>query len=594
VRWLAFLLTFQQALWIDVPFIRQDKNGCGSAVIWMVMKYWQPELEIDVDEIQRQLYSKEAGGIYAKDLTRYLESRGYRALAFRGDWADLEEQVSKGRPLIVCLERNSRGVPLHYVVVAGIDPIDNLVLVNDPAQRKLLSMSRSEFERSWQATDNWTLLAMPELDLASKAFREENLTEAREHLDSALRANPSDVHTNDFLGTVYFLQDNTEAALKYWNRAGKPSIENIRIDPPLHTDPVLLDRAFAFSRGSVLSLRDFEETQARLNALQVFSRYRLELSAKDGDRFDVTLRAAERSGANFWSWAQGLPFQSVQPGVSNIRGKAVDIGSKLRWDPNKRRVFAFVQAPLNGDPKWGFRTSIDARDENWLSTTGGFRMRKIEAAGEIRGIHGGRWNWTSGASVSSRQFSNSLAGGVELKYSGSVTRAILREPSRHLTLDSSINIESGKLFGVSPLRFTKLVSDTNLHWLSFTSRMRMGGTFGSIPFDENFVLGLDRDSDLWLRAHSATVEGRKNASSTSRAFAVTNLDYQRTLLDTAWYRISAGPFLDAGKSSSATQWLVDSGIEVRFSILNSFGINISYGRSLSDTSHSLFVRPNGF
>jgi predicted double-glycine peptidase len=303
VRWLAFLLTFQQALWIDVPFIRQDKNGCGAAVIWMVMKYWQPELEIDVDEIQHQLYSKEAGGIYAKDLTRYLESHGYRALVFRGDWTDLEEQVSKGRPLIVCLERNSHGVPLHYVVVAGIDPTDNLVLVNDPAQRKLLSMSRSEFERSWQATDNWTLLAMPELDLASKAFREENLTEAREHLDAALRANPSDAHTNDFLGTVYFLEDNTEAALKYWNRAGKPAIENIRIEPSLRTDPILLDRAFAFSRGSVLRLGDFEETQARLNALRVFSRYRLELSPNDSDSFDVTLRAAERSGANFVSWA---------------------------------------------------------------------------------------------------------------------------------------------------------------------------------------------------------------------------------------------------------------------------------------------------
>jgi hypothetical protein len=221
-------------------------------------------------------------------------------------------------------------------------------------------------------------------------------------------------------------------------------------------------------------------------------------------------------------------------------------------------------------------------------------MRKIEASGEIRGVHGGRWSWTSGAGVSSRRFSNSLTSGVELKYSGSVTRTILREPSRHLTLDSSINVESGKLFGVSPLRFTKLTGDTTLRWRSVTSRVRMGGTSGSIPFDESFVLGLDRDSDLWLRAHSATVEGRKNASSTSRAFAVTNLDYQRTILDTAWYRISAGPFLDAGKSSSAAQWLVDSGIEVRFSILNSLGINISYGKSLSDTSHSLFVRPNTF
>ncbi len=111
------------------------------------MKYWQPEAAVDVDDIQRQLYSSDAGGIYTKDMARYFESHGYRAFAFRGEWADLEEHVSKGRPLIVCLEPNGRGVPLHYVVVAGVNSPQNLVLVNDPAQRKLLTLARADFEQ---------------------------------------------------------------------------------------------------------------------------------------------------------------------------------------------------------------------------------------------------------------------------------------------------------------------------------------------------------------------------------------------------------------------------------------------------------------
>src|SRR4029453_12958213 len=110
-----------------------------------------------------------------------------------------------------------------------------------------------------------------------------------------LRVNPSDTYTNNFLATVYFLQNNTEAALKHWNRAGKPEVENIRIDPPLRTDPVLLDRAFAFSRGGVLRLSDFEKTQARLSALRIFSRYRMEISPTAAENFDVTLRGAERT-----------------------------------------------------------------------------------------------------------------------------------------------------------------------------------------------------------------------------------------------------------------------------------------------------------
>jgi predicted double-glycine peptidase len=593
VRWLTLLFTFQQALWIDVPFIRQDKNGCGSASIWMVMKYWQPEAAVDVDDIQRQLYSSKAGGIYTRDMARYFESHGYRAFAFRGEWADLEEHVSKGRPLIVCLEPNGRGVPLHYVVVAGVNSPQNLVLVNDPAQRKLLTLARADFEQGWRATGNWTLLAVPELGLASQAFREENLSEAREHLTAALRVNPSDSYANDFLATVYFLQNNTEAALKYWNRSGKPEIENIRMDPPLRTDPILLDRAFAFSRGSVLHLNDFEKTEARLDALRIFSRHRMELSPADGDRFDITLRAAERIGANPWSWARGLPFQSVNPEFSNIGGKAFNIGSTLRWDPNKRRGFVFAEAPLAGDPGWGLRTSIDGRDENWTNPAGGFHMRKIEATTEIRVVPSGRWRWASGASVSSRHFSNALSGGAELKYSGSVTRTVIREPAAHVSVDSTLSVEAGKLFGITPARFAKAVNATSLRWRSVTSELRLGSATGQVPFDERFIIGLDRDSDLWMRAHPATVDGRKNALNTSRAFMLTNSDFQKVVSNSGWFRVSAGPFLDTGKSSISPRWLVDAGIEVRLSVLGSFELGLSYGKSLTDNRRALFLREHG-
>ena len=593
MHWLSLLLIFQQALWIDVPFIQQDKNGCGSASIWMVMMYWQPDAAVNVDEIQRQLYSQEAGGIHAKDMARYFESQGYRTFAFRAEWADLKEHVSKGRPLIVCLERNRRGVPLHYVVVAGVDDMQNLVLVNDPAQRKLLSMSRAEFEQAWRATGNWTLLAVPEVGLASSAFREENLSGAREHLTAALRVNPSDEYVNDFLGTVYFLQNNTEAALKYWNRAGKPVIDNIRMDPPLRTDPILIDRAFTFSRGSILRVSDFEETQARLTALRVFSRYRMDLTPAENGRFNMTLRAAEKTGISPWSWARGLPFQSINPEVSNIAGKGIHVGSTLRWDRNKRRAFIFFDTPLNGDPRWGLHLDVDGRDETWTSGPADFRMRKIQAAAEIRSVPSGRWSWTSGGSVSSRTFSNGFSGGVELKYSGLIDRTVIRDPVNHLAVDSSVSIEAGKLFRSTPIHFAKLMTATSLRWRSVTSEVRMGGDIGELPFDERFTIGLDRDSDLWMRAHPATVDGRKNALNTTRSFILTNSDFQRVLSNWGWFRLSSGPFLDAGKSSISPGWMVDAGIEFRVSILSSFEINLSYGKSLTDHKHTLFVREHG-
>ena len=77
-----------------------------------------------------------------------------------GKWNDLRQHLEKGRPLIVALQPESKA-PLHYVVLAGIDAERNLVVMNDPAQRKLLKEDRSRFMPEWAAAQNWTLLAVP-------------------------------------------------------------------------------------------------------------------------------------------------------------------------------------------------------------------------------------------------------------------------------------------------------------------------------------------------------------------------------------------------------------------------------------------------
>ena len=153
---------------LDVPFVAQPKNGCGAASIAMVMQYWEHDLaqphspRADVAAIQEALYSKQARGIFASAMTKYLEAAGYRAFAIHGAWNDLKENLRKGRPLIVGLAPEGPHDPLHYVVVAGMDWEKGWLFVNDPARRKLLKVDRAEFEKEWAATQNWTLLAVPQ------------------------------------------------------------------------------------------------------------------------------------------------------------------------------------------------------------------------------------------------------------------------------------------------------------------------------------------------------------------------------------------------------------------------------------------------
>jgi predicted double-glycine peptidase len=133
----------------------------------MVMQYWRdqqgrsPNESINVEEIQRALYSPGTSGVYASAMERYFREHGFRAFPFRGEWADLRQHLEKGRPLIVALKPSRLDSSLHYVVVAGMDWERELVLLNDPAQRKLLKQDRSGFEKQWIATGKWTLLALP-------------------------------------------------------------------------------------------------------------------------------------------------------------------------------------------------------------------------------------------------------------------------------------------------------------------------------------------------------------------------------------------------------------------------------------------------
>ena len=154
--------------WLDVPFIKQEKNGCGSASIAMVMQYWEKQQgrpsgdSSQATRIHETLYVPGAGGIFASAMERYFQEHEFRTFSFRGDWEFLGQHLRRGRPLIAALKPSGYGSPLHYVVVVGLDPENDLLLLNDPWQRKLLKQGRMDFEKQWSATGNWTLLALPQ------------------------------------------------------------------------------------------------------------------------------------------------------------------------------------------------------------------------------------------------------------------------------------------------------------------------------------------------------------------------------------------------------------------------------------------------
>ena len=465
------------------------------------------------------------------------------------------------------------------------------------------------------------------IELAGVAFKQKNYPQAAAFLRSALRLDPKDSYANDFLATVYFLEGNLDAALKYWNRIEKPGIDRVLTDPNLHVNPVLLDHAFAFSPAAILRQEELLDSQARLQQLEIFPSYRLDLLARADEKFDLQFRAQELNGFGntklqaLLGVLRGLPYQEVNPEYYNIGGSATNVVSMLRWDAQKRRALTELSSPLRRNPKWRYRLDADLRDENWeirRSFTGpapilaSLNVRREVAGAEIARLIGSRWKWSTGVEFSHRDYRNVFAGGAltpkllaqgdELKEKAQLNYEFLRVPERRLTVDGALSAQVGRLWSTPAESFSKVQAAVNSRWLprsqgdDYETRLslRAGDTFGQIPFDELFMLGMERDNDLWLRGHIGTRDGQKGSAPLGSRYALTNWETYKNLYRNGIVTLKLGPFLDSGRITGASaalgssKWLWDTGAQCKVSVLG-VGVTLIYGKDLRTGNNAFYT-----
>lgn len=465
------------------------------------------------------------------------------------------------------------------------------------------------------------------LELAGVAFRQKRNAAAARHLRRALRLDPTDSYGNDFLGTIYFLQGNLEAALKYWNRVGKPQIVEIHSQPTPLVTAALLDRAMAFAPASQLRPSDLLTTEVRVRGLETFPRYQFDVQARDDGKFDILFRSSERDG-----WGQGkleklfllfrgLPFQSVTPEFYNLRRHAINFVALYRWDAEKRRVRARLSAPFQGNPKFHYGLIADLRSENWdilnsfqgpAPVLGSFNMRRESVSADFASLESGRWRWSAGVEISHRDFRsvipgpaltpNRLATGYQLKQLAQVDAELWRLPERRLTLDGGASSQAGRIWSQPSHSFDKLQASLRLHWFpqaqgddyEIQHRIRAGKSFGEVPFDELFMLGLERDNDLEMRGHIGTRHGRKGSAPLGRSYFLSNWEADKNLYRNGIFTVKVGPFVDTGKITDAApglnlqKWLWDLGAQATVRVFG-IGVAFSYGKDLRSGNNAFYV-----
>jgi tetratricopeptide (TPR) repeat protein len=466
------------------------------------------------------------------------------------------------------------------------------------------------------------------IELAGVAYKQHNFGAAKRELRVALRLDPRDAYTREFLGTLYFLEGNLEATLKYWNKIDKPRLRNVSVQPPPQVDAELLQRTIGFNAPQVLTRDALLGAEARLDNLGLYPRQRIELTPAGTGNYDATLHLPERNGWGDSRWEgalsllSGLAYDTVYPEFYDLGHRAVNVTSLLRWDAQKRRAYAELYTPLLDDPRLRFRFYFDARNENWnLASTffrsgavlGDLNMRRIAGGLELRTVMNGQWSLSTGLEIASRTFRN-LAGhtsaseapffsdGQSLAYWARVDRSLWRVPEQRFTVDSWAEARIGREFVDRVGSFATVRGSLTSRWLpqgkgddyETQAQIRGGETFGQVPFDELFQLGVERDNDLWLRGHAGTSGGRKGAAPLGRRYFLANWEIDKNVYGNGLFTVQLGPFVDTGaiKDSSglfgSQRWLVDTGAQCKIRVLGSLTVVLSYGRDVRGGRNAWF------
>jgi tetratricopeptide (TPR) repeat protein len=465
------------------------------------------------------------------------------------------------------------------------------------------------------------------VELAGIAYRQKKFSVAIADLRHALHLRPSDDYANNFLGSIYYLQGNLEAALKYWNRADKPRLNDLSYNVDPDVPPLLLDRAFAFSRGSVWRLRQFRTTQARLAGLDLFSQMRFDLDERQDGQFNLGFTGAERSrGTRFTvssaaSFLRGLPYQSVYPELYNLNRDGLNWLSFVRWDDEKRWLSTEIAAPLPEGPQKRFRLNFVGRNENWdvartlqpgTESVAGFNMERAVLGGEIESIVSGQWQWTVGAKYSYRRFrtlfgipaptSPLFTDASAIALTSSVQHPLLQVPEHRFTLDSAATGEFGTFYSNPLGRYGRLNGTLAATWFpqaqgdDYRTRtmLRAGGDLGQVSFDDLYMLGFDRDNPLWMRGHNGLVNGEKGNAPLGTRYVLSNSQVDKIAYHAPFTTLRVGPFLDTGEIFDSSgyfgsrQWLVDTGVQARVGVLGSFAFIVGYGRDLRSGANTFY------
>jgi predicted double-glycine peptidase len=570
---------------LDVPFVPQSEALCGGAAVAMVMRYWSAAATVHAEDFAA-LVDPRAGGIAVGALKRAVDERGWRALAFAPDAADVQAHVGDGRPVIALIE--DRPQRFHYVVVVAWT--SDRVVFHDPAVNPFRSMDIASFDRAWRAATRTALLVLPgetpvppavtpavttapatEREQAGSLFMRKRYSDAASLAALAVERDPADVQAWQLLAAARYLEGDTGGALDAWNERHEPRVDLARVDGLDRTRYDVVSSVLDLPSKTVLTRRALQRAERRVAAMPTAQASRVSYSPRENGTATVDVAVVERpllprTRTDVLAVAvSGAAMREARLSIASPSGNGEVWTASTRWWSGRPRVSLALALPTLG--RWTGLWQMDAAWERqrYAVGTGDIDRERRHAAMSFADWRSANTRYEIGAALD--RWNN---GATHVSIAASVERrfaldhfAIVAETS------ATAAYGTGRLsarWRSSRAEFTGITVATTL--VAVTSRtpldLRPGGDTGVVR-------------STLLRAHPLLNDGVIDASRLHQTLAHATIEFQRPLKARPLARFAWAAFLDA------TPHDVDAGAGLRLKLPGAPGaLRVDLARGLGD------------